>query len=63
MRSRSNPRYQLSIWDARLLAACAAHGCTHLLSEDLQDTMRYGSVTIVNPFNPANAVVVESLLS
>lgn len=56
-------RYQLGVWDARLLAVCAAHGCTHLLSEDLQDGARYDSVTVVNPFNPTNAAIVGSLLT
>jgi predicted nucleic acid-binding protein len=56
-------RYQINIWDARIVAVCAAHGCTHLLSEDLQDGARYGSVTVVNPFNVANAAIIGSLLS
>ncbi|HWA89626.1 MAG TPA: PIN domain-containing protein [Rhizomicrobium sp.] len=56
-------RYRLSIWDARLLAVCNAHGCTHLLSEDLQDGARYSGVSIVNPFNPDNDAAIESLLS
>jgi len=55
-------RYLLGIWDARLLAVCAAHGCTHLLSEDLQDGARYDGVTAINPFDPANAAVIGSLL-
>jgi predicted nucleic acid-binding protein len=55
--------YRLSIWDARLLAVCAAHGCDHLLSEDLQDGAHYGGVTAINPFNPANARLIGRLLS
>lgn len=56
-------KYNLSVWDARLLAVCDAHGCDHLLSEDLQDGARYGSVTVVNPFNPANAALTGRLLA
>ena len=56
-------RYRLGTWDARLLAVCAARGCTHLLSEDLQDGAAYGTVTVVNPFNPANAGLIGQLLS
>lgn len=56
-------RYRLSIWDARLLAVCAAHGCDHLLSEDLQDGARYGGVAVVNPFKPANAALIGQLLA
>jgi predicted nucleic acid-binding protein len=56
-------RYSLNIWDARLLAVCDAYGCDHLLSEDLQDGALYGGVTVVNPFNPANAGLIGQLLS
>jgi predicted nucleic acid-binding protein len=56
-------RYHLNIWDARLVAVCSAHGCDHLLSEDLQDGAQYGGVRIVNPFNPPNAGLIGRLLS
>ena len=55
--------HKLSVWDARMLAVCAAHGCTHLLSEDMQDGASYGGVAVVNPFNPANATLLALLLS
>jgi len=55
--------YNLSVFDARLLAVCNAHGCDHLLSEDLQDGAQYGRVTVVNPFNSANATLIGQLLS
>ena len=55
--------YNLSVWDAKMLAVCADYGCTHLLSEDLQDGMTYGTVTVVNPFNSANAPLIGQLLS
>ncbi len=55
-------RYSLSVWDSRLLAVCNARDCDHLLSEDLQDDARYGRVTAVNPFNPANTPPIGSLL-
>ena len=56
-------RYNLNIFDARIVAVCAAHGCDYLLSEDLQDGARYGVVTIVNPFNATNASLIGRLLS
>lgn len=55
--------HNLNVFDARILAVCGAHGCDHLLSEDLQDGAQYGAVRIVNPFNTANASLVEQLLS
>jgi predicted nucleic acid-binding protein len=56
-------KYNLSVFDARLLAVCDAHGCDYLLSEDLQDGAQYGRVTVVNPFNSANAGRIGQLLS
>lgn len=43
-------RYGLSWWDALIVAAAEAGGCTHLLTEDLQDGQALGSVTVVDPF-------------
>lgn len=48
-------RYCLSYWDSAILAAAKASGCETVLSEDLADGQRYGTVTVVNPFTPASA--------
>lgn len=40
----------LSFWDALILAAAERSGCERLLSEDLTEGRRYGSVLVVNPF-------------
>lgn len=45
---RSTTAY--SWWDCLLLASALELGCTHFLSEDLQDAQRIGSLTIVDPF-------------
>jgi predicted nucleic acid-binding protein len=42
--------HQLDIWDAVILSAASAAGCSLLLSEDLQDGFIWGGVTVVNPF-------------
>jgi predicted nucleic acid-binding protein len=39
-----------SWWDCILLAAALDLGCTHFLSEDLQDGQRIEGLTIVDPF-------------
>jgi predicted nucleic acid-binding protein len=39
-----------SWWDCLLLASAIELGCTHFLSEDLQDGQRIDSLTIVDPF-------------
>jgi len=43
----------VSIWDALIIRAAEAAGCTLLLSEDLGDGRTYGSVTVVNPLRGA----------
>jgi len=43
-------RFQLSYWDAAIIAAARACGCTEVLSEDLNDGQMYGTVRVVNPF-------------
>jgi predicted nucleic acid-binding protein len=55
-------RHKLEVWDARLLAVCAAHGCDYLLSEDMQDGAQYGGVTVVDPFKAVNAPITEQVL-
>ena len=51
-------RYQLSVYDANIIAAAALSGCTQVYSEDMQDGLRIqippefgaGSLAIKNPF-------------
>jgi predicted nucleic acid-binding protein len=43
-------RFQLSHWDAAIIEASRAMGCSQVLSEDLNDGQDYGGVTITNPF-------------
>lgn len=43
-------RHRLSYWDSAIIAAAQALGCEQLLSVDMQDGRRIGSLTIVDPF-------------
>jgi len=43
-------RYQISYWDAAILAAAEALGTHTVYSEDLNDGQWYGRVRVVNPF-------------
>ncbi len=43
-------RFQLSYWDAAIIEASRALGCTQVLSEDLNDGQEYDGVRVVNPF-------------
>jgi predicted nucleic acid-binding protein len=51
-------RFQLSWWDALIVAAAGAAECTHLLSEDLQDGQVFDGVTVVSPFTHAPANIL-----
>ena len=41
---------RLSFWDAMLLATANEAGCELVLSEDMHDGMRFGNLTVRNPF-------------
>ena len=43
-------RYQISYWDALIVAAAERAGCTRILSEDLNPGQTYNGIPVVNPF-------------
>jgi len=43
-------RYDISYWDALIVAAAERSGCRKLLSEDLNPDQRYSGVVVENPF-------------
>jgi predicted nucleic acid-binding protein len=43
-------RYQLSFWDAMIVAAAKSASCKYLLTEDLQSNQDLDGVVVVNPF-------------
>ena len=45
-------RFQISHFDAQILAAAKRLGCTTVYSEDLNHGQDYGGVRVVNPFSP-----------
>lgn len=47
---RRSTQHSMSIWDAMIVQAAIASGCSILWSEDLQHGRRYESVTVRNPF-------------
>jgi predicted nucleic acid-binding protein len=47
---RLESRWDLSFWDAAIVAAARASGCEHLLTEVLTDGQTMGGVTVLNPF-------------
>jgi len=47
---RIQDRYQLSFWDALIVAAAKAASCRYLLTEDLQEGQDLEGVMVINPF-------------
>lgn len=43
-------RFQISYWDAAILAAARAMGCDAVYSEDLSDRQDYADLRVINPF-------------
>jgi predicted nucleic acid-binding protein len=43
--------HSISFWDALIVRAAIASGCTRLFSEDLQAGWRHDGLEVVNPFN------------
>lgn len=43
-------RFQISYWDAAVIAAAERLGAETLYTEDLNHGQRYGSVQVINPF-------------
>jgi predicted nucleic acid-binding protein len=46
---------QINFWDALIVASAEQAGCRWLLSEDFQAGRKYGSITVVNPFERSPA--------
>lgn len=56
---RTTTRY--SWWDCLLLASALELGCSHFLSEDLQDGHQIGGLTVINPFLHAPETILGPL--
>ena len=48
-------RFQVSYWDAAILAAAKQMACHTVFSEDMNDGQNHDGVTVVNPFNDVSA--------
>jgi predicted nucleic acid-binding protein len=47
----ASERWRISYWDAAVIEAARALGCTQVLTEDLNDGQDYAGVVAVNPFS------------
>jgi len=50
---RLRKRFNLSFWDALIVGAAKAAGCSHLLTEDLSHGQDLDGVRVVSPFRVA----------
>ena len=51
-------RYQLSIWDALIVAAAKSASCAYLLTEDLQDGQSLDGLLVISPFKHDPASII-----
>jgi predicted nucleic acid-binding protein len=58
MRVQSN--HATSWWDALIVSSALAAGCRYVLSEDMQAGMRFGDLTVVNPFETEPQAVFKT---
>jgi predicted nucleic acid-binding protein len=54
---------KIQFYDAQIIAAVASANGQILLSEDMQDGRQIMGVTVINPFNPANAPAIAAALA
>ena len=59
---RAAAAHGLQYWDAMLWATVRRAGCHVILTEDMQDGRDLDGVTFINPFNPANAKLIDLAL-
>jgi len=54
-------RYQLSLWDALIVAAAKSLACRYLLTEDLQANQELDGIIVINPFlrDPASVLLSD----
>lgn len=54
-------RHGLQPWDAMMLATASRHGVRWLVTEDMQDGFIARGVTLIDPFEPANADKLQEI--
>lgn len=53
-------RFQISYWDAAIIAAAEVSDCDVVYSEDLSHRQSYGSVHVINPFATSRTDLPEA---
>ena len=55
--------HKLQVWDAIIWRAASSAGASYLLSEDMHDGLTLDGLTVIDPFKPANAALIATLLA
>lgn len=55
--------HKFQVWDSVILAAAAEASADILISEDMQDGFSWRGVTVVNPFNSKQSLMLKKLIS
>ena len=53
-------RYQISFWDALIVAAAKSASCRYLLSEDLQAGQDFAGLVVINPFRTTPTSLLDT---
>ena len=49
-------KHKLSWWDALIVSTAQISDCSYLLSEDFQEGMKFGNLTVINPFHTSPSI-------
>ena len=52
-------RYEISWWDALIVASALQAECRYLLSEDMQPGMSFGQLTVIHPFETTPQAILD----
>jgi predicted nucleic acid-binding protein len=55
-------RHKLQFWDAVICTVARRAGATLLMSEDFHDGVRFGTLSVINPFIPSNQELVDEII-
>lgn len=56
-------RYKLQFWDSVIWQVAVAAGAAFFLTEDMQDGLSLGGLTVINPFSRANESALRALMA
>ncbi len=61
--ARQSAEHDMQFWDCLIWQTASANRAVVLLSEDMHDGFTHAGVTVINPFNLANAARLQTVLA